>query len=109
MGTSHIRGLSSKRNLLGILGSNNNNINNNCNLNCSSNLSRMTKPTTKKRQLLTIQGVRYPCLPSLKHANESLLSLTVQSLTHDPLINPKEYDKEASEILIEGKIYIGMR
>ena len=69
----------------------------------------MTTPIPKKRQLLTSQGVQYPCLPSIKKVNESLLSLTVQSLAHDPLTNPKEYDNEASEILNEGKIYIGMR
>lgn len=31
----------------------------------------------------------------------------VEKLSYDPLKQPKEYDREAADILDEGKIYIG--
>lgn len=68
----------------------------------------MTVPKKKRRQLLSFEGINFPCLPSIKEANKSMSKLIVESLSHDPLLAPKEYDKEASDILDKGKIYIGV-
>jgi hypothetical protein len=68
----------------------------------------MTVSKRKKRHLVTYEGVNFPCLPSVKEVNAILTSNMVESLLHDPLASPKEYDVEAAEILDEGKLYIGM-
>jgi hypothetical protein len=68
---------------------------------------RMTVPK-KKRPLMSFEGVNFPCLPNVKEVNSLLANYTVQSLEHNPLTSPKEYDVEAAEILDGGKLYIGM-
>lgn len=68
----------------------------------------MTIPKYKKRQLLNYGGVNVPALPSIEEVNKTLSSTVIETLEHDPLTEPNEYDKEAAQILEEGKIYIGM-
>jgi hypothetical protein len=71
-------------------------------------LFRMTLSKRKKRHLMNHEGVNFPCLPSVKEVNAILTSNMVETLHHDPLASPKEYDVEAAEILDGGKLYIGM-
>jgi len=68
---------------------------------------RMTKPIKRKRKLLKVQEVPFPCLPSVNEVNQLLSSMIVESVDINPLTSPKEYDAKVAEILREGKIYIG--
>jgi len=68
---------------------------------------RMTKLSRRKRKLLKTEGFPFPCLPSVNEVNKLLSSMIIESLDIDPLLNPKEYDQKALEILEQGKIYIG--
>jgi hypothetical protein len=68
----------------------------------------MTVSKRKMRHLVNFEGVNFPCLPSVKEVNAILTSNIVESLHHDPLASPNEYDIEAAEILDGGKSYIGM-
>lgn len=68
---------------------------------------RMTVPKRKKAHLMNYEGVNFPCLPSVKEVNATLSKNIVESLHHNPLSSPKEYDVEAAEILDGGKLYIG--
>lgn len=68
----------------------------------------MTKLSRRKRKLLKTEGFPFPCLPSVNEVNKLLSTMIIESLDIDPLINPKEYDQKAFEILEQGKIYIGM-
>lgn len=69
---------------------------------------RLTTLSKRKRKLLKIQGIPIPSIPPLKDVNKLLNDTIVESLQHDPLLNPKEYDEEAAKIMNDGKLYIGM-
>lgn len=69
---------------------------------------RITVPKNKKRRLMSYEGVNFPCLPNVKEVNAILTKNMVESLQHNPLTSPQEYDIEAAEILDGGKLYIGM-
>ncbi len=69
----------------------------------------MTIPIIRKRKLLDVDGVNFPSLPSVDELRIFFSKNIVESLQHNPITQPKEYDIEAADILNDGvKIYIGM-